>query len=350
MKKKALALAVAGAFFAPASYAAQDNAGMHYTSAAEGFYGSLRAIFHTEAAKDSGAGITSGVYSRFGIRGSNDLGNGLKGFYQYEAGIDPNVTSFDNEANSDDRYHLRSRVGLVGLEGAFGRVWVGTGWAEEYNMVYGSTDLANDGTGNFARVFRTTKSLQYRTPDVGGFQGAVRIKMDAGTDNDGVTNDPKDDNNVDEWNLAAKYSVQGFTGAFSYAVTPDKSGADGDTTKTDDETFWAARLGYGQGNWSVNGWYGEKNTSDFGAANAKDDEEILSIAGNVSVGKVGLFAVHENQDNVKGVKGTDDSVTALGVSYKLGSRSKVWMEYIGRDRDSDTSLEDYVHVGLRHDF
>ena len=43
MKKQALAIAIASALVAPSAFAAQDTSGMQYTSAAEGFYASIRA-------------------------------------------------------------------------------------------------------------------------------------------------------------------------------------------------------------------------------------------------------------------------------------------------------------------
>ena len=422
MKKKALALAVAGVFFAPASYAAQDTSGMQYTSAAEGFYASIRAAFSTEetengtgtgtSATDSGAGIGNSS-SRFGVRGSNDLGNGLKGFYQYEAGVD-----IHNGGN------LSTRVGQVGLEGAFGRVWLGSGWTETYNMTYGSTDVANTGSGsivygtsNAMRPGRDNNMIQYRTPDISGFQGALGVKMAAESDNESSFAPVRgDDNNVDMWSLAAKYSVQGFTGAFAYSVQPDhdawgvftaadraaitarqnlfeaRTGREGNPNGTDAEmardrttgtvdhartatvedlTAWTARLGYAQDNWYVNGWYGKNNDSDFthtfvanrelnqagdmivNSAADRDvthtgiDDEFVSLAGGVSVDKINLYAVW---DKVEYGNGVEDATTVLGVQYNLGSRSRVWMDYVSKDLDTNTAAEDQIYVGLRHDF
>jgi predicted porin len=396
MKKKALALAVAGAFFAPASYAAQDTSGMQYTSAAEGFYASIRAQFSTEKKTDGGAGIGNSS-SRFGVRGSNDLGGGLKGFYQYEAGV-----------SSDNNGGLLTRLAHVGLEGAFGRVWAGSGWVETHNMTYGATDIGNFGGGNLSytdlRPGRDNDVIQYRTPDISGFQGALGFNMKAGADNDSSAdgNADKDDNNLEMWTAAAKYSVQGFTGAFAYSVRPDsrfdvsassdrRHNLDGNGMRTgtpstavadqlhvvnapskkDDMTAWSARLGYAQDNWSVNGWYGKNNDSDFThtfVANrelnqagdmvvnsAADrvvthtgiDDEFVSLAGGVSVDKINLYAVW---DKVEYGGGVEDATTVLGVQYNLGSRSRVWMDYNGKDLDSNSNAEDKINIGLRHDF
>jgi predicted porin len=390
MKKKALALAVAGAFFAPASYAAQDTSGMQYTSAAEGFYASIRAQFSTEKKTDGGAGIGNSS-SRFGVRGSNDLGGGLKGFYQYEAGV-----------SSDNNGGLLTRLAHVGLEGAFGRVWAGSGWVETHNMTYGATDIGNFGGGNLSytdlRPGRDNDVIQYRTPDISGFQGALGFNMKAGADNDSSAdgNADKDDNNLEMWTAAAKYSVQGFTGAFAYSVRPDsrfdvsassdrRHNLDGNGMRTgtpstavadqlhvvnapskkDDMTAWSARLGYAQDNWSVNGWYGKNNTGDF-ASGYYEDATFFSMAGKVSVGKVDLYAVWEKSEaptkRVSRVDETNDyeyerdardnevTNTVVGISYQLGSRSKIWMDYVAQDDETKTNEEDFVNIGLRHDF
>jgi predicted porin len=389
MKKKALALAVAGAFFAPASYAAQDTSGMQYTSAAEGFYASIRAQFSTEKKTDGGAGIGNSS-SRFGVRGSNDLGGGLKGFYQYEAGV-----------SSDNNGGLLTRLAHVGLEGAFGRVWAGSGWVETHNMTYGATDIGNFGGGNLSytdlRPGRDNDVIQYRTPDISGFQGALGFNMKAGADNDSSAdgNADKDDNNLEMWTAAAKYSVQGFTGAFAYSVRPDSQSnvdiasdrsyptgtiaaptgtpstdandqmTEMNVSKKDDMTAWSARLGYAQDNWSVNGWYGKNNTGDF-ASGYYEDATFFSMAGKVSVGKVDLYAVWEKSEaptkRVSRVDETNDyeyerdardnevTNTVVGISYQLGSRSKIWMDYVAQDDETKTNEEDFVNIGLRHDF
>ena len=77
MKKKAIILAIAGVLATPSAFAAEDDMGMHFTSASEGFYGSIRAGFFDNVVDDYG--------SRVGVNGYNDLGNGLEGFYTFEA-------------------------------------------------------------------------------------------------------------------------------------------------------------------------------------------------------------------------------------------------------------------------
>ena len=360
--KKAIILAIAGALATPSAFAAEDTSGMLYTSASEGFYASVRAAY--ESGKVEGKSSTVGnSSSRFGVRGTNDLGGGLEGFYQYEAGV-----SIDNGGP------LSTRLGHVGLRGAFGEVVFGSIWTNTYNWVYSSTDIGNAGAGNFAytdlRPGRDSNVVQYTSPDLSGFQGSFLVQM---ADNsapakvevsatptvgeDGTvtfaedaieassTAAVKDDNDLDKWIVSAKYEFGGITAAGTYANKLDGLAtidADGNTG-VDDAAAWALRLGYGQDNWNVNGWYGMDNSGDI--SDAAEDVKTFSLAGSMSIDQSSFYVAWEQQDS-----GVDNSVAVFGVQYNLGVNSRVWANYIARDNDADASEDDYVSIGLRHDF
>ena len=334
MKKQALAIAIASALVAPSAFAAQDTSGMHYTSASEGFYASIRTVFATGGSDNEGSDIGNST-SRIGVRGNNDLGGGLEGFYQWEG-----LVAIENGGN------VGTRLGHVGLRGAFGSFWVGSNWAADYNWTHGSTDIANVGSGNLnytaARPGRTNKAIEYTTPDLNGFQGAVRLNV-ANTGNNDEDDPVKDDNDIDTWNIAANYAVQGFSVAGAYNVIPDGLEKTDDTM--DDANAWTFKLGYAQDNWYVNGWYGEDNTSDIGSDN--EDQTRFSIGGGVSVDKVSLYALYDQlEDHQK----AENSYGTIGAQYNLGSRSRVWIEYVSRDLDTSPTTDDYVNIGMRHDF
>ena len=180
--------------------------------------------------------------------------------------------------------------------------------------------------------------------------------------------------NIDEWALAAKYGVRGFTVAGVYQTRPSDArvlttrtvahgNTESDVFKDEDATFWAIRGGYGQDNWAVNAWYGQHNTSDTvspmlgdnnvtggAAANADrqpDDTTVFSVGGNIDVGKVGLVVIHENLENEWGRTNT---ATVFNVNYHFTSNSRVWGAYIAKDYDTDTTVDDAIHIGLRMDF
>lgn len=309
------------------------------------FYASIRARYESGANDYSGS-VIQNASSRFGVRGTNDLGGGLEGFYQYEAGV-----GIDNGSG------LSTRLAHVGLRGAFGQVQVGSFWAADYNWTHGSTDIANTHSGNLnytaARPGRTSKAIEYTSPDLNGFQAAFRVNFD-----DQGTATAEDENDLDAWNLAAVYSIQGFTVAGAYNTVVDGLG-------DEDAKSWTSRVGYAQDNWYINAWYGEDNTGDIdislpadGADPAVnfslDDTEIFSIGGGVTVDKVALYALYETaevtaESGRAKVTAEDDRAT-VGVQYNIGAQSRVWVEYAARDLDSSEPAEDSINIGMRHDF
>ena len=285
---------------------------------------------------------------------------------------------------------------------------MGSDWADDYNFVYGNTDIANVGSGWFAYnddfAGRASRAIHYKSPDFNGLQVAARAELDGGNDNDGDTDangNSVNDSELDAWNLSAKYAFSGFTVAGSYTTRPDyiaettntdvaspgnllplTSGTglitDGDipldalpatTGDMQDKTAWALGATYGQDNWNVATWYGENNASDYGyhcdadsrtADNPtgtggitgadcveKQDETVFSIAGNVNIGPTGVYVVHETKENLIGL---DDALTSFGVQYNFNSKAKTWIEYSAFDFESDPTAEDFVTIGLRHDF
>jgi predicted porin len=402
MKKKAIALAIASAMVVPNAFAAQDTSGMQYTSASEGFWASLRVHFNSGERSDSDIEIKSshgpyriyGSSSRFGARGSNDLGNGLVGFYAYEVGMFARTG-----------LELETRQLHVGLRGAFGEVRAGSFWTAPFNMVYGSTDVANRQSGEivFAPVGGfpnllpgiISRSVQYTTPDLNGFQGAVVASM-INDGPPGVSTRTNAKNTIDYWALAGSYSISGFTVAGTYNTRADY----GDTLMHEDEPLdefvryahrahpeeegveisdsfwcvecryndvdsWAIRLAYEQDNWYVTSWYGEIDYSGVSyifdstkdgvttrVVNIPSDPKLFSFAAGIAVDNVDFYVVYDSVDNAQGAYSAKNHFGTVGVQYNFTSKSRIWVEYAGQDAsiELESFRDDYVSVGLRHDF
>lgn len=122
MKKLAIALAVL-----PAAVAVQAQ------STNVQLYGLVDAgvevVNHASATGGKVTRLTSGGMntSRFGLRGSEDLGGGLKAIFQLEGGL------FIDEGKSDG--NLFGRQANVGLEGSFGRVIAGRSYTTAYDFI-----------------------------------------------------------------------------------------------------------------------------------------------------------------------------------------------------------------------
>ena len=383
LKNKIIGAIVASALAASPAFAVEGSDGMHYTSASEGFYASIRLRFNS-GTTDAANAVIENSSSRLGVQGTGEMSHGLEGFYRYETAFD----TVDGSQGFGD-----TRLAHVGIRGGFGSFRVGSDWSDSYNWVTGSTDIANVNSGNFNYnddyAGRSSNAIHYRSPDFNGLQVAARFEFDGGNESetkcrgddplnagmtvtyapnsDGDCEDHDDnfataeiantekfqqdtnDSELDGWALSAKYAFSGFTVAGTFLNRPDygmATDAMGMAAGLEDKTAWAVGASYGQDNWGVSTWYGENNASDF-AADA-DDETVFSIAGNVSVGKSGVYVVHETKDGAG--ENDDDTSTAFGVEYRLNSKSKTWIEYAARDYDSAPANDDFVTIGLRHDF
>ena len=314
-------------------------------------------------------------------------------------------THFVNYGDNGDAVG-NTRLSFVGLRGEWGSFVAGSHWAQDYNWVSAATDIASTGSGNFAPTFRVKNSFEYTTPDVGGLQGAFRFRMDgesrqntgksyvaaAGSQPEQLATPDTGSKNLDEWAVSGKYQIQNFTIGGVYQIQPDGArlnvpvyqvSVNADMTMTlttaaqgtitfakDDDTFWAARLGYGRDNWGINVWYGEHNTSEtIAPRNATmavipagmtvvnevrlqggekpDNTSIFSIAGNMDAGKFALIGIYESRNNQWG---EEDTAIILNVDYNFTSQSKAYIAYIANDYDSAPNLEDEVRIGLRMDF
>ena len=131
-------------------------------------------------------GINSGGIqtSRFGLKGSEDLGGGLKANFALESGFNVDtgvVSNYTNPFTGASSASTFSRNSWVGFSGGFGEVKVGKMWTP-YD------DLNGSGAAAFnANVFkpdayvwasngyqdRPGNAVYYSTPSFGGFSGAA---------------------------------------------------------------------------------------------------------------------------------------------------------------------------------
>ena len=174
MKKSLLALAVLGAFAGAAS--AQSSVTI---------YGIVDAGIVAESGNPAGSvtKLTSGVSagSRLGFRGTEDLGGGMAAIFALETGI-----LIDTGANGQGQVFANQnglvfgRQDYVGLTGGFGSVTAGRQY-NPYFLTVGTVDPFGAGyagtSGNLMSPTgsngRTNNSIQYSTPTMGGFSGAL---------------------------------------------------------------------------------------------------------------------------------------------------------------------------------
>lgn len=171
MSKKLLAAAIAAAL-APAAVMAEASNVTIYGRVDYGFMsrggdsGGLSQAGRTGRLNDFEDGILG--TNRFGFKGTEDLGNGLKAIYEFEFGFSGDSgTSFGSTTN---------RHSWVGLTGAFGTVLGGRVDGARYSFVgkydpFKNQTVANAGslfgvTSGLGQADRADNAIVYITPEV----------------------------------------------------------------------------------------------------------------------------------------------------------------------------------------
>lgn len=301
--KKLLAAAVAAAVIAPASVMA----------AGPTLYGKLHLVVsNNDNNGSSNAGTKydewsmSDRSSRIGVKGSEDLGNGMKVGYLIEWGI-----AMDGTAND-----MRQRNRAITLSGDWGTALVGK-WDTPFKSLGRKVDLFGDSIGDFRNLheqeFRLDNVIAYVTPNMSGFSATIAYSFD--------------------------HSEVGF-------VTDD--GYPGEST---DNSAYSFNAIYNNGPIMVGVGYTNASLNDVTSAPAgvEDSMSAWRVAGSYEMGDFKVLAGYTDYTDNMFVDGADPSVWTLGGSYKMGNNT-IKLQYADRD-ESDSNMDDEADmwvIGLDH--
>jgi predicted porin len=336
--------------------------------------------------------------SRLGVRGEEDLGGGLSAIYQYEFGVD--MTEGGNFNSNRPKW--------VGLKGdSWGAVTAGTQWTPYYNVL-GIADIFNSSANTFIQTsylgatygLRMDNSLLYTSPNWSGFGFQAMLVMNGDfQDNDPTAPDQLQrcnssnrlpcnvSDSVDMYQLNATYkngpffvgatymSLEGpgfgsfFSNPANYPTFQEVAAGESlggvrYTAPTWDGDQWGLAFGYNAGPFaaSLNYESGDVNPLHFGDTDniyltgsyTFGNNIIRGAYGRMSADKsnVPLFARRgANLVQVGTIKQDDIDNWVLGYQYNFSKRTRVWVEYIGSDVDSDlVGQQQAVSIGTRHDF
>ncbi|MFP4062809.1 MAG: porin [Halochromatium sp.] len=155
--------------------------------------------------------------SRLGVKGSEDLGNGLKAIYQVELGL--NLSAADDNITSGGNKGISYRNSFVGLAGDWGTAFVGrhdtplkisTGKLDQF----GDTMADYNGTVGFHDI-RADNVIAYISPNVSGFSFAGAIIAGGGATDDSGLN-INEDSLAGAWSLAGIYNNGPFYASLAY--------------------------------------------------------------------------------------------------------------------------------------
>jgi len=292
MNKKLIALAVAGACFAPTVMAQTANPVT--------LYGRIYATLESVEADGGAAPLgnrtrVSDNASYLGVRGTEDLGGGLKAFFQLE-------TAFSPESSSATSFATRNSG--VGLQGGWGSILLGR-WDTPMKTSQTAVDPWGDLTlgditgagldqGNFSR--REGNSVQYWSPNWAGF--TVRALYTANEGKTATTNP----NTV---GASVAYSKGAIYVAYAYEKHKDVA------ANTSEEGN-AIAASFTMGNLKLAGQYGK-----YERDNAPEDESyMLGLTWTFS-GKHGILASYQNAE----AGSNDCDMYSVGYKYDWSKRT-----------------------------
>lgn len=322
--KKVLSLAIAAALVAPAAAMADAT-----------LFGKAHFIVeNVDEAGEDAWGVDS-VHSRIGVKGSEDLGNGLSALYHFEFRV-----------NQDAGNGLNNRNQFVGLAGGFGTVLLGR-HDTPLKMSQGKFDQFGDVAGDIKGVIpgedRLDNVIAYVSPDMGGltFVGAAVSGELGDEDAAAVLGEEAElDSLFDHISVAGLYNNGPIFASLAYN-TYDLGALDVEPSLLRGTFIWKG------GMWQAGVMY-----SSFDLDDAGEDSDAVGVSGNVKVGANGkIKAQYLTADspvtkvnsvleginpalsfspNVTSPDGSEDNdVTqwSIGYEHKLSKRTKLHAGY-----------------------
>lgn len=334
MDKKILSTAIAGVLAGSMAFAANADVTL---------YGQID--LSIDAVDVDGLGDDVNMNSNFsaiGVKGSEDLGNGLKAIFMAEFQYDAAGAGGINTGRDQ----------WIGLQGGFGKLRFGamstpykaTGamidpmWrtALDTRTIGMASDL-HSGSGEDGHG-RMTKAIGYDTPDFNGLTGALTYSFDddCALGAVGCADD-------DAWSVGVHYN-NGPMLAFVDYVTSSKGGAD---------EAWKVGGKYSFGDFAVFGQYefDQGMLSDRGTTsnNATEDADLWQLGASFTMGNAVLVANYGQGDDDNTAANTEYDVWRIGGMYNFSKRTMAYAGFAQADYDA-TGEEDKFSLGMRHKF
>ncbi len=324
----------------------------------------------------SGGALTS---QRFGLRGTEDLGGGLKANFNLEYGFANNMTgdtvttaAAATNTSAQTTGALTTRTSRVGLESAtLGRLDVGYGLTGLFATVTGHSPLPGNNfigdvaysdntiSGTDSRILLNAvrmNGINYTSPKFGNVTARIDVGTNtAKTDGGDTTADVRSTHNGVTLNYGA--------GPLALAATVHQarfdSATNATTTTTTDYQALSARFAV-TSNLAVNALYANNKSTQGGLQSAKND--VTQVGASYTMGKTQLVAQYgegEGEGANASTAQRDRKGYQVGAIYNLSKRTNVYgiygsqeMTYV-TDSSVTAGTKEKVSgytVGLRHSF
>lgn len=336
MQKKLLAVALAGAFGAPALALAQSSTvqvfGTLYVE-----YGRLDQANAAPGVARSNADFMQTPGNEIGFKGEEKLGGGLSAWFQC-------TSTADIRGNSQNGWC--SRNSALGLKGGFGNVFIGvwdspfkrtvspltvggndTGFWGTASLLLGDSTTEGVGTGRLDFKRRQQNSINYDSPNFAGFQVMAMFtssQPSTGTLSAASNSKPR------VMSLGGQYSAGPLFVAAGYEQHRDFAGAGATAPANSKDNAWHIGAAYTWGPVRFGGLYTRQkfdavNAATGGSGDIKVSAYHVGVDWNI-VGPHGLRASYSASGNVKGPVGvatglTTATVGGVGGALTLGAAS-----------------------------
>jgi predicted porin len=300
--------------------------------------------------------------SRLGVKGDEDLGNGLKAIYKMEFAVNVGDGCADAKAPCGSHGSPTQRNAYVGLAGNFGTVLAGrhdtpfkistakldffsdTNVDNDDQNSFGATDSSR-GVGLFDSL-RVDGAIAYISPDIAGFTlagAAVQKSTHANFD--------QADDFAGAYSLAGMYSNGPWYASLAYeTIKPDSLiGATG----LPDYNKWRAGVGMlGFHNFSAAFIYEDRSDTYF----TRDGDSISwQLSAAYDLGNTRLKAMYGEFDGKNALNSQDFDTWAVGLQHSLSKRTDVEVLYRQKDIKDIKGVQvnaddDVFAVQLNHAF
>ena len=320
MNKKLIALAVAGVTLAPAVMAQTANPVT--------LYGRIYVTYNTANANGSGVpgGVATPSISRrssvkdesslIGFRGTEDLGGGLKAFFQLESSTPPDAGGGT----------FASRNSAVGLQGAFGSVLLGN-WDTPFKVTALLVDptgqltigdplaiistAATGGSVPFNR--RQNNSFQYWTPNINGFSARFLFSPNEGKT---ATANPT--------TLGLNATYAGGPVAVAYAYETHKDQINGNGAAGNGTAAGVTEKGHELAGTFKFGDFKVTALAQRFDRTSKTRQKVAMVSGQYDIGKHSIWALYaKSKDGLasSAAKQPEGKMASIGYYYNFSKRT-----------------------------
>ena len=322
MTKIAIALALLGSMSAPA-IAATSNVDISGTMdmSVSSISGKPSDPLATENSSETNVSSNN---SNLVLKGSEDLGDGVKALWQVQTyfsagGTDSKASANGSLSNGDTFLGLGSGMGTLRLGNMDSPVKNLGRKADLFsNHLADSRNLTQEKYGDV----RMQNSVRYDTPSFSGFSGSIAYSSNL--DATAATSA-----SADMYSLSGNYSNGPLFAGVGFESR--------DLAVGDDPDMWRLVGGYKFGDAKVVGlWQSASNTT--GAAGADDDRDVWGIGGAYAMGAFTFKAQYYGAGDLGSTADSGADMWAIGADYSLSKRTTVYAGYAATSNDDGAAF------------